>query len=140
MSGSNLSDYELTGTRISPQRMHVDTDDGSFEIGKDVNPVEYFLGSIVGCLNSTGTMVARDMGIDIEELEVTIEGGVNYAKYKGEESPDRAGLQDVEVAMSVDADADEGELKEWLADIERRCPITDNVENETVVDVTLDVR
>ncbi|MEA5406154.1 OsmC family protein [Haloarculaceae archaeon H-GB2-1] len=86
MSDSDLSMYELTGTRTSPQRMHVDTEDASFEIGRDVNPVEYFLGSILGCLNSTGTMVARDMGIDVEELEVTIEGGVNYATYLGEDS------------------------------------------------------
>ncbi|MEA5388132.1 OsmC family protein [Haloarculaceae archaeon H-GB11] len=86
MSDSDLSMYELTGTRTSPQRMRVDTEDASFEIGRDVNPVEYFLGSILGCLNSTGTMVARDMGIDVEELEVTIEGGVNYATYLGEDS------------------------------------------------------
>ncbi|MEA5388133.1 hypothetical protein VB773_00215 [Haloarculaceae archaeon H-GB2-1] len=42
--------------------------------------------------------------------------------------------------MSVTADADEAELQEWLAAIERRCPVTDNVENGTAVDVTLDVR
>jgi len=140
MTDSELSEYELTGTRLSPQRMEVDTGDATFEIGRGVNPVEYFLGSVLGCLNSTGTMVARDMDIDIESLEVTVQGGVNYATYLGKPSEDRPGLQGIEVTMSVEADADEAELEEWLAAIERRCPVTDNVENETGVSVALDVQ
>ncbi|WP_318568304.1 OsmC family protein [Salinigranum marinum] len=139
MSESALSTYELTGRRISPQRMEVDTGETTFEIGASVNPIEYFLGSVVGCLNSTGTVVARDMGIEIDELELTVEGAVNYAKYKGEPTDDRAGLQRVEVTVSVDADADESELRTWLAAVEDRCPVTDNVENGTAVDVGLDV-
>jgi uncharacterized OsmC-like protein len=139
MSESALSTYELTGTRISPQRMEVDTGEATFEIGADVNPIEYFLGSVVGCLNSTGTVVARDMGIEIDDLELTVEGAVNYARYKGEPTDDRAGLQRVEVTMAVDADADEADLREWLAAVKDRCPVTDNVENGTPVDVGLSV-
>jgi uncharacterized OsmC-like protein len=140
MSESALSTYELTGRRISPQRMEVDTGETTFEIGSDVNPIEYFLGSVVGCLNSTGSVVARDMGIEIDELELTVEGAVNYAKYKGEPTEDRAGIQRVEVTVSVDADADESELRAWLSAVESRCPVTDNVENGTPVDVGLDVQ
>ena len=140
MSDTNLSTYELTGTRISPKRMEIDTGDASFVVGRDVNPVEYFLGSVLGCLNSTTTMVARDMDIDIDELEVTVEGGVNYARYRGEESPDRPGLQGLDVTVSVDADADDEELEALLAAVEERCPVTDNVENETSIDVRLDVQ
>jgi uncharacterized OsmC-like protein len=140
MSDPNRSEYELTGTRTAPQRMDVDTGTETFVVGDGVNPVEYLLGSVLGCLNSTGTMVARDMGIHVEELEATVAGGVNYATYRGETSEDRPGLQGLEVTLSVTADADEAALEEWLAAVERRCPVTDNVENETGVEVTLDVR
>jgi uncharacterized OsmC-like protein len=140
MSDSDLSTYELTGTRISPKRMEVDTGEATFEVGRDVNPVEYFIGSVLGCLNSTATMVARDMDIDVESLELTVEGGVNYAKYRGEESDDRPGLQGLDVTMSVDADADESELEDLLAAVKDRCPVTDNVENETRLEVDLNVR
>jgi uncharacterized OsmC-like protein len=140
MTDSELSRYELTGKRLSPKRMEVDSGDASFVVGKDVNPVEYFLGSILGCLNSTATMVARDMDIDIDELELRIEGGVNYARYRGEASPDRPGLQGVDVTMTVVADADEAALEELLAAVKDRCPVTDNVEHETRVDVQLEVR
>jgi uncharacterized OsmC-like protein len=140
MSDSDLSTYELTGTRISPKRTEVDTGDATFVVGADVNPVEYFLGSVLGCLNSTATMVARDMDVDIEDLELRVESGVNYATYRGEASDDRPGLQGLEVTMSVAADADQSALEEWLSAVKDRCPVTDNVEHETGVDVDLVVR
>lgn len=133
-----LSTYELTGTRISPKRMEIATGDATFVVGKDVNPVEYFLGSILGCLNSTGTMVARDMEIEIEEMTVEIEGGVDYSRYRGEESDARPGLQNLDVTVSVISDADQARLDEWLAAIEDRCPVTDNVVNETPIDVAIE--
>jgi uncharacterized OsmC-like protein len=134
----DLTRYELTGTRHSPRRIEVSTGDAEFVVGADANPVEYFLGSIVGCLNSTGSMVARDMGLDIDGLEVSIDGAVDYATYKGEETDARAGLQSIEVTLAVEADADEETLQEWLAAIERRCPITDNVENESSLAVSVE--
>lgn len=130
---SDLTEYSLTGTRMSPKRMRVDTGDAEFVVGRDVNPVEYFLGSVLGCLNSTGTMVARDMDLDIEALEVTVEGGVDYSRYRGEESGARPGLQGLDVSLSVESDADEATLEEWLSRVKERCPVTDNVGNETAL-------
>jgi uncharacterized OsmC-like protein len=130
---SDLTEYSLTGTRMSPKRMRVDTGDAEFVVGRDVNPVEYFLGSVLGCLNSTGTMVARDMDLDIESLEVTVEGGVDYSRYRGEESGARPGLQGLAVSLSVESDADEETLEEWLSRVKDRCPVTDNVGNETAL-------
>ncbi len=137
-SGSDaLTSYRLTGTRMSPKRTRVDTGEAEFVVGKDVNPVEYFLGSIVACINSTGTMVARDMAIEIDDLEITIEGDVDYSRYKGEESEARPGLQGLTVSLAVSADADDATLAEWVDAIEDRCPVTDNVENET--DLAIDL-
>ena len=135
---SELSWYTLEGTRESPRRMTVDTGEATFEIGRDVNPVEYLLGSVAGCLNSTATMVARDMDVQIEELTVIVEGGVNYDSYMGTETDDRPGLQGLEVTLEIDADASDEELETWLEAVKSRCPVTDNVENETGIDVSLE--
>lgn len=135
---SELTEYELSATRMSPKRTRVDTGDAEFVVGRDVNPVEYFLGSVVACLNSTGTMVARDMGLDIDELDATIEGGVDYSSYMGEETDARPGLQHIDVSLSVSADADEATLEEWLSRVEDRCPVTDNVGNESPFSVDVE--
>ena len=135
---SELSWYTLEGTRESPRRMTVDTGEATFEIGRDVNPVEYLLGSVAGCLNSTATMVARDMDVQIGELTVIVEGGVNYDSYMGTETDDRPGLQGLEVTLEIDADANDEELEAWLEAVKTRCPVTDNVENETGIDIGLE--
>ncbi len=136
MGDSERTHYEVAASRLSPKRTRVDTGDAEFVVGKDVNPVEYFLGSVLACLNSTGTMVARDMDIDIESLEATVEGDLNYATYRGEEIEDRAGLQGLDVTLSVETEGD-ADLDAWLTAVKERCPVTDNVENETALSVTL---
>lgn len=142
MSDSTQSEtataYSLTGERISPKRMRVEVGDGEVVVGGEANPVEHFLASVVACLNSTGTMVARDMDIDIHGLTATVDGTVDYAAYLGEETDVRPGLQGLSVELTVESDADEATLEEWLAAVKRRCPITDNVENETGLDVSLE--
>lgn len=133
----DLTRYDLTGTRLSPKRMEVDTGDAEFVVGRDVNPVEYFLGAVVACLNSTGTMVARDMDVDIESLDATIHGGVDYSRYLGKPSENRPGLQDITVEIDVESDADPETLSAWLDAVKDRCPVTDNVENESSLSVML---
>lgn len=135
---AELTEHELTATRMSPKRTRVDTGDAEFVVGKDVNPVEYFLGSVVACLNSTGTMVARDMDVDIESLDATIRGGVDYSRYMGESSENRPGLQETTVAIDVESDADAETMTAWLDAVNDRCPVTDNVENESSLSVVLE--
>lgn len=137
MGNSKLTHYEVSATRLSPQRAQVTTEDGEFEVGHGVNPVEYLLGSLLACINSTATMVARDMEVDIESLEATIEGDVNYATYLGKESDDRPGLQGLNVTLSVET-AGDPDLDAWLSAVEERCPVSDNVTNETDVALSLE--
>ena len=125
--------YSLTGTSQSPRRMQIDTGDAEFVIGNDASPVEYLLGSLLACVNSTGSIVARDMDLELEELSGTIEGGVDYAAFLGEETDVRAGFGDVQISLTVETDADEETLEEWLEAVEERCPVSDNVGNETPV-------
>ncbi|MEF8776573.1 MAG: OsmC family protein [Haloarculaceae archaeon] len=136
MGDSDPTHYAMRAWRHSPKRTRVDTGDAEFVVGDDVNPVEYFLGSILGCINSTGTMVARDMDIDIESLEITVEGDLDYSTYRGEESDERTGLQGLDVTLDVET-AGDADLDAWLADLKARCPVTDNVENETRLDVEI---
>lgn len=140
---TDLTEYTLTASRMSPKRTAVDTGDAEFVVGNDVNPVEYFLGSILACLNSTGTMVARDMDLEVERLEATIDGGVDYSRYMGRESTNRPGLKSIEVSLEIDASVDgepasEATLETWRERVEDRCPVTDNVANESHLDVTVD--
>jgi uncharacterized OsmC-like protein len=100
------------------------------------NPLEYLLMAQAGCLNVTGQQIASEMDIDITDLEITIEGDFNQAAFAGKDD-DRTGLQDISVSMEVDADADEDTVKTWAKRVEERCPVSDNIKNETAVELSV---
>lgn len=135
---ASVTTYQLTGSRESPHRMEVDTGDATFDVDTEVNPVQYLLGSLVGCLNFTVTTVAREMDVDVEGMETTVEGDVDYARYEGSETDARAGLQEVRVSLTVTADADGETLEALLAAVEARCPVSETLANGTDLGVTVE--
>lgn len=107
------------------------TDDGP-------NPVEYLLGAWAGCLTVVAHTVADERGIVLHDLEIDLEGDLNPAGFLGEREDVRPGYQSIDVTISVDADEDEETLEAWLAEVERRCPVGDNVQHETPATITLE--
>lgn len=67
-----------------------------------------------GGLNVTGQQIASEMDLDINDIAFVINGEFNEAAFAGEEDG-RTGLQDIDVTMEVDADADEGIIETWLS-------------------------
>lgn len=134
---TRVTTYSLSAERLSPRRTRVDTGSAELVVGHDANPVEYFFAAIVGCINSTGTMVARDMDITLDGLTVEATGDVDYAAYRGESTDTRPGLQSIEIEIDVETDESPSTVATWLEAIENRCPITDNVENTTPLHITL---
>lgn len=101
------------------------------------NPLEYLLGAEAGCLSVTAYVVARDMDIDVNDLEIEIEGGFNPAVNLGETTDERAGLQHADVTIKADTDADDEILQTWIEQVEQRCPVTDNLQNSTPLDISV---
>ncbi|WP_090382977.1 OsmC family protein [Natronobacterium texcoconense] len=107
------------------------TDDGP-------TPVEYLLGSWAGCLNVVAHLVADEYGFDLESVEIHLEGELDPARFLGKSDEPRPGYQEIDVTLEVEADAENEVLEEWLAEVERRCPVGDNIENETPTTLTLE--
>jgi len=107
--------------------------------GEDLgpNPVEYELTALLGCLNVVSYMIAREMGFTINSLSIEGEGRLNPDRLFGKETDDRAGYKVIEVRVSIDADTDEETLAQWLAQVEARCPVSDNLANRTPVEFSL---
>ncbi|MDI3473427.1 MAG: hypothetical protein PWQ48_1708 [Thermotogaceae bacterium] len=99
------------------------------------NPMEYLLASLAGCLNVVGHIVASEMKINIEKLSIEISGNLNPDKLFGKESNDRAGFKSINVVMNISTDADIEKLKKWVEEVEKRCPVTDNLRNPTKVNI-----
>ena len=102
------------------------------------NPVEYLLGAWAGCLNVVAHTVAEERDIEIRDLEVDLEGGLDPKKFLGFAEDVRAGYQEIDVTISVDTDADEADLEAWLEEVEERCPVGDNIQNVTPASISFE--
>ncbi|HOI34356.1 MAG TPA: OsmC family protein [Mesotoga infera] len=102
---------------------------------RGANPVEYVLAALAGCLNVVGHIVAGEMGFSIKRLEIDVSGPLNAARLMGKSQDDRAGFKEIKATMKVDSDADEETLERWVKVVEDRCPVSDNLSNETPLSV-----
>lgn len=94
-------------------------------------PVEYFLGAWAACMSGTCKLVAAEHEIDIQALSFDVASDIDTAKLMGQESTNRCGLQGIEAEIEIDCDADEKAIKAMIDETVTRCPVTDNVTNET---------
>jgi len=77
------------------------------------------------------------MGLNLNGIEIEVKGDFDPAKFMGESTDTRAGFQNVTVTIEADADTDDETLEEWGAQAEERCPVTDNVQNTTPMELSI---
>jgi uncharacterized OsmC-like protein len=99
------------------------------------NPVEYLLASYAGCINVMGHLVASELGFKLNKLEIEINGNLNPARLFGQSFEERAGYKNISVTLKPYADVTSELLKKWVHAVESRCPINDNLQNITPIDV-----
>lgn len=136
---ATMKTVEITAQSEGPRRTHVDAEHHEFVIGENASPLDYLLGSLAGCLNIIGHLVARERDIAIDGMEITADGELDTAKYKGKSTASRAGFQSVHVHVAVETDADEATVREWFEAVEDRCPVADHLEQSTDLSASVEL-
>ncbi len=97
--------------------------------GEDLgaNPVEYLLASYAGCINVVAHLTARELDLNLESLEISVQGNINPARLLGESDEERAGFKQIDVNFSPVTDASPEQIEKWMDIIKSRCPINDNL-------------
>ncbi|GAA0753265.1 OsmC family protein [Psychroflexus lacisalsi] len=103
--------------------------------GKDLaaNPVEYLLAGYAGCLNVVINLVAKDLGIKIYDMKININGNIDASKFLGLSEEVRAGFQSLDVDIDFVTNATQESVNFLLKSVKQRCPINDNLSNETAI-------
>ena len=118
-------------------KMTIDEPENMGGTNGGANPVEYLLAALSGCLNVVGHLVAREMGFNINGLELVLEGDLDPAKFSGKSMDGRAGYSEIRVTMKPNTDADKETLDKWIKAVESRCPVSDNISNPTPLHIVL---
>ena len=136
----------VSGTSETPARIKLKS--GNFEFTIDEpeqmggtnlgpSPVQTLLFALAGCLNVTGNFVAKEMNIPLLEMKIQIDGELNPCKFMGISDSERAGFMLIDVliepkfATSVSREI----INAWIAETERRCPVTDNIKQATHINI-----
>ena len=97
------------------------------------NPLEVMLASHAGCINVISHIVADQMKIKIEKLEIEVSGTLEIDVLFGRTQAERAGFKSIEAIIKLSCNASKDKINEWFQEVERRCPIGENLRNTTRV-------
>lgn len=102
------------------------------------SPIQVLLMSLAGCINVTGHLVAKQKGLQLNGMKLTIEGVMNPSAFYGTSFDERAGFQQITVTVDPDMhSATREEIDAWLKETEDRCPVTDNLKAVSNVSVKI---
>jgi uncharacterized OsmC-like protein len=100
-------------------------------------PLDYVFIAMGGCLVTIAKIVAGQRKIDLRSVEVEVFGDLDLGVLRGQNTEDRAGYQSITANVKIDADLSDEEKKEFLKEVDRRCPVSDNLMKVTPVTVNL---
>jgi uncharacterized OsmC-like protein len=109
----------------------------SSESGEGPSPIDYLLAGFAGSINAVGLIVAKELGIELQSMEVEIVGELETKKINGIQTRSRAGFRKIDVVVKPISEAPLALLKEWIDTVKERCPLRDNLINSTPVVLTL---
>ena len=134
--------FSISGKSVTPTRFEGKARQFSIAVdepenfgGKDSapTPVEYILAGYAGCLNVVVNLIAKEMNIAIQHLEINITGNINPEKLFGVSDKERAGFRSLNIQLDIKSDASKEMLQKLLNQVKERCPVNDNLTNMTPV-------
>ncbi|MBS3790696.1 MAG: OsmC family protein, partial [Candidatus Thermoplasmatota archaeon] len=101
---------------------------------KGPNPVEVLLASLGGCLDFTGTIIAEEMGYQLKDFELEIEGDLDPRGVTGKADVPM-GFQEIRVHVQNIEGIPEEKIPEFIEKIQKRCPVDNTLEKGVEVEV-----
>ena len=97
------------------------------------NPLEVFVSSLPACICAIARIVAMQRGIALRGVEAHAEADIDKNFLLGKTTEGRAGFVAIRVNVKIDADMTEAEKVAFLHEVEKRCPIADNMAGTTSI-------
>lgn len=109
----------------------IDQPRAAFGTDTGPSPLELVLAALGGCLGTIARFVAHQRKIELRGMRFAIEADYDPAGLLGRDKSVRPGFEDVRLHVEIDADMSREEKWEFLEEVERRCPLVDNLLNGT---------
>jgi uncharacterized OsmC-like protein len=102
------------------------------------NPLEVALLALAGCIGQIARIIANQRRIELRGFAADVSGEIDKSFLLGKTEEGRAGFTRIAARVSIDADLSPEEKEKFLQEVERRCPVSDNLSNGSEVEITLE--
>jgi uncharacterized OsmC-like protein len=119
----------------------IDADHHAVLVGQDNGPapVEYVLAALAACLTSGLANIAAARGIELTEVESTVEGDINLLGLLGLSGDVRNGYNQIRVNFKIAGDAPPEKLRELIERSRARSAVFDVLTNPVPIDIAVTV-
>jgi len=131
-NSSTVDTFYGAGKEISRSKpLVLEADEPPVLLGKDTaaNPVEHLLHALAACLTTSMVYHAAARGIQIEEVESSLEGDVDLRGFLELDQNVRNGCQGIRVNFKIKADVPDEQLREIGQLGPRHSPVFDSLTN-----------
>lgn len=94
---------------------------------KAPNPVEYILVALGGCINVLVTSFADKFDVDVQGLNVHVEGDLDPDGFLGKNPDVRVGYEEIRYTVHLDSPSPAKNIEELLAHVDKVCPVRDTL-------------
>lgn len=117
-----------------------DLDEPPVLLGKDagINPVEYLLVALSGCITTALVANASARKIPLRSVESRFEGDIDLRGFLGISPEVPVGFKEIRVYVKIDADISDEQKAELLRLAEEYSPVTNTIKSQTPVAVHLE--
>jgi putative redox protein len=101
------------------------------------NPIEYLFTSLAGCIATVARIISKQKRINLNGMDMKIEGTFDTEIILGKSMENRPGVSGIHVTLTIDSDMTAEEKTAFVEEIERRCPVSDNLACTTPVKIEI---
>lgn len=102
------------------------------------NPVETILAALGSCLAVGFAYSAAARGINLESLDISLEGDLDLRGFLGISDDVRPGYQSIKITCRIKSDASEEKLSELYEHVLRTSPVRDIIQNSEPLTIKLE--
>lgn len=96
-------------------------EDGGSNTGP--NPMQYFIASLAGCQNEQAQVVAEELSLNIEQINIEVEIDLDLSGFMGTSDNSNGSYKNVRLNAVVLGEATDEQIKSMGEKVDARCPI-----------------
>ena len=130
---SKLNEQFVIESDVRGHKIVIDQPTNAAGTDTGATPLELLLVSLAGCIGTIGRVVAMQQRINLRGMNIKVEGDLDTDGLLGKSIDGRIGFEGLTVTVDIDADLTAEEKEAFLHEVDRRCPVSENLLNATPI-------